>query len=301
MNSDSHKSNGNKALHHIYDSNIPVQGRFYYDYISKLENDAADKLYKKNAKDEPLIRSFKPSAVLFLVDSKCVYGNGHSSLLFLNNKGDGIYYNAADLRDISGALKGDNIKFLVDRKVLSESDVKYLLKNGHFSKEKGGDMSNAIINYDKFISIPLETIKEGKIALQKADEIYHKPGLYNLYERNCNHITQEILREIGKDFSPVKGSAELVVKNFNLLVEKLKKMDIVGAHHLISNTIEKIGETGAVPNVSYKKGVEFAKQRNYVFGKLPINNIALLTYQHNKNNLTVNNKNKSKSALEKAM
>jgi hypothetical protein len=240
------------------------------EFIKLLEREALAKKLKENAHDDPYVRTFQPNVVIYLLASNSVNKSGHSSLLFLDNTGNGIFYNTADLRDIIGAIKGSDVGFVIDRKVLSKNDTKYLLYNGRFPLDDKFKEKKSLFKYDKFIAMPLESIKEGKIALNKADEIYQKPGRYNLYERNCNHFTQEVLSEVGKNFSPIIGSSEIVKESFSKLVESVKKLDFISAKKIFGDTYAEIYEMGIIPNGSYEKGVEFAKQRKYKFGALPI-------------------------------
>ena len=120
---------------------------------------------------------------------------------------------------------------------------------------------------------------EGEAILKKAEQIYKQPGIYNLYERNCNHLTQEVLGEISQNFSPVAGSSEIVKKRLAMLLEAIKDLNLSKAKRILNETYSKVFEMGILPNGAYDKGVEFAKQRKYRYGLLPIRDLSEVLYK----------------------
>lgn len=257
--------------------NLSPENSSYTEFIKNLEEKSLEKVHNENRKDDNFVKNFIPVTILYLIDSKCIKGNGHSSLLFLDKNGKGVYYNTSDLRDILGVIKGNDVGYVIDRKVLQYDKVKYLLNIGKIPLQNKKKESKGVFRYDKFISIPVHSFIQGRIALRKADQMYYNPGTYNLYERNCNHVTQEVLATIGKNFSSTKGSSKLVIERFKLFVEALKHFDIDNAQKILNKTHSDLFETGVLPNGAYARGVKIAEQKKYRYGKLPIENLSDLT------------------------
>ena len=107
---------------------------------------------------------------------------------------------------------------------------------------KDGNIPDANGLYTRYISIPVNPEKQGKEMFNAAQTIFNDEGkVYNLFNSNCNHKVQNILKAGGLNFSYGKGF-EAVAS------EKL------AYHELAETPKSELEQLGIVPNDAYWAG-----------------------------------------------
>lgn len=207
---------------------------------------------------------------LYLVGTSRGLYAGHAALILVNSKGNGtIYSSQFDMDKLGDCVNGKWIDFELYRKELSSRDINSYFKTGKIPFDSANKAANAYLSdYNKYIVIPVKSPYVGKIMHEKAETMAKTPGKFNLYERNCNHLCQEILSCGNLNFTPVRGSADIVLAQIKNTHQYLKQWKLLKALYYAREEYKKDLDFGLIPNVAYDKGVELAKKNNYEYGSI---------------------------------
>lgn len=231
--------------------------------------------------EEQFIRNFKVKKVVCLLDSKLLFGNGHTSLMFVDHLGRGIYYGTSRIEQGYEAVKGKYVDVQMNRIVLNKKQVDEVFIKGKLPEAKvQKDINETIVSFidgmfrfDKYISFPVIFNKDGRKILNKAEELYKDPGQYNLFERNCNHMVQEILFSVGLNFSSQKGEdAQVFMKQIKDAVRSLLTLDPQGAKRIFETGYKKCYEMGITPVGAFDKGIYIANKKGFKYGDINLPN-----------------------------
>lgn len=195
---------------------------------------------------------------------------GHAALILVESEGSGILYSSQfDFKKIGTVARGKWIPFEFYKKELSKIDIETYFKTGRIPLESKNKVANLYLSeYDKYINIPISNPYLGKFMLEKAESIHRHPGLFNLYERNCNHLCQEILASGNLNFTPTRGSQDLVLGQIQNVQNYIKQWKLLEALYYAKEEYRKDLELGMIPNSAYKQGVEWAKAQGYTYGNI---------------------------------
>lgn len=245
-----------------------------------------------NPKDREITKA------IYLIGTKSAAYNGHASLLLVDKNGYGIFYSTIfSVEKTPSVFVGNYAPLKIYRQELSPSQIEEYFKSG-----KIPNVDNKVVklfylsNFDKYIMIPIESKKQGKLIYQRAESIYKNPGLFNLYQYNCNHVTQDMLSAGGVNFAPSKGDLEMVKQQGREIMDELKKRRILAAIFKTISTYKKCYEVGIIPNGAFEIGLKWAKEKNYEHGTIDSRSIYKTT--NNSTSLSKLLKKKAPTKLE---
>jgi hypothetical protein len=195
---------------------------------------------------------------------------GHAAMLFIDKAGYGTLYSSQfDTTLLKEVAKGKWIPYEIFKQELNPKEVKAYFKTGKIPSKNTNYLARLYLSdYDKYISIPVKNKDLGNFMKERAEEIHKGPGLFNLYERNCNHLCQDILSAGGYNFGPTRGSCAMVTDQIENAEKYVKKWKLLKALYYALDCYRKDFELGIVPNGAYEKGVEWAKKNNYEYGSI---------------------------------
>lgn len=231
--------------------------------------------------EEQFIKNFNVKKIVCLLDSKLLFGMGHTSIMFVDNVGRGIYYGTSRIEDGYHALKGEDAAVKMNKVILTKEQVDNVFIIGKLPEpqvKKNFDTTmatfiDALFRFDKYISFPISYPSEGMRILDKAEEIYKNPKKYNMYERNCNHMIQEILAAIHLDFSPLKGAeAEIFKKQIENFQMEIRRFEYESAKKTLKDGVKQCHELCITPVGAFEKGINMARERGFKYGQIKLPN-----------------------------
>jgi hypothetical protein len=195
---------------------------------------------------------------------------GHAAMLLIDKHGFGTLYSSQfDTKLLKDVAKGRWIPYEIFKQELTPKEIKSYFKTGKIPSKNNNYLARLYLSdYDKYISIPVKNKDLGKFIQDRGEEIHKNPGLFNLYERNCNHLCQDILSAGGLNFGPTRGSCEMVTDQIANAERYVKKWKLLKALYYAVDCYRKDFELGIIPNGAYEKGVEWAKKNNYEYGSI---------------------------------
>ena len=187
--------------------------------------------------------------VYYLNDENAVFSQGHAAILLVKSDGSGIYYSYGtnekllngDINKIINGpqiIAGKNYPGVINRRDLSPNDIDQFKFDGKIGTNQ----------YTRYLSIDVDE-KQGNKMFSEAQKIFNNEDkVYNLYNSNCNHKTQEILSAGNINFTLDKGLEN--VQNPNAFLYNAR-----GALWERLSPNPESDKFGTIPNEAFEAGV----------------------------------------------
>ena len=216
----------------------------------------------------------------YLLSEDGAHTFGHAALLLVREDGSGAFYSfAASRKDAGQIIIGENVHGYLSKAEIGARDVDIFLGRaqlpeggGSYSVPYAGKIRTDSIDsedfldgartpYSKYIYIPV-TAQEGAAMHDYAEQLRAENGTvkYNMYNRNCSMVAQDILEVAGKKFAV--GSRE-----GSAVDEQIALVAFLGclffspslAVQIVISKIRSDYEDQTIPKGAYSAGCSMAK------------------------------------------
>lgn len=225
----------------------------------------------KNRKNDFLSNKHRQiTNAIYLVGTNRGLYAGHAALILVDDKGAGVLYSSQfDTKKLGEITKGKWIEYEIFRQELSAKQIKSYFKTGKIPSKNSNLIARYYLSeYDKYINIPVKNKDLGRFMYERAEKLHENPGMFNLYERNCNHLSQDILSAGGLNFTSTSGSVDMFTEKVENVKEYVKQWRLLKALYYSVDEYRRFFDLGIVPNGAYEKGVEWAKKNNFEYGHI---------------------------------
>ena len=129
--------------------------------------------------------------VMPLLQSEAVYGAGHTAVLLINEKGQGIllsYWSENNKAEGPGEMRIAVLSSSEWNNTLyKDAEVDFVASNGKIQHETYSDNLYLTVSQD-----------DGRNALKTIAKLFNNPGQYHLTNNNCDHQAMKVVESAGK-------------------------------------------------------------------------------------------------------